>query len=403
LSILRFFDGAYLPSWPVLARSDGIEITTQAEVIADALMDGTSDVTIGPRQRSMLAAIIALAIEFKLPVVSLPWLLSVPSEVTTLASRSSVPSVRLGLGRFERERPDSIDGLIARLSTILRSSLKAVLSGDEPFDFTRCFIPGSITILDFGGAPLGALPAVRAMGSLAVSGVANAAFDPRRKLGSKTLLVLDEPQVFATSVSVASIQRLLETGRSFGAGALMLAHQGVPQLPQSLQLALGTNVVLRALGRSAEADAAAASEWLPVTRVVPRPAEPGTRSERTRFLSESEERRFRIAEIGRLPTRHFLVADRRIGAQPRVIRSAEYAPPEWDAIDPEIADAVRRGSNGVPRVELEARVHEIEETAAARFEESLRTEQRGGRKRGRVIETPDVVGRDDEGARGGVP
>ena len=328
-------------------------------------------------------------------LAALPWLLSAPSEVVSLAAQSSVPAIRLDLSRFEREPQGSIDGLLARLGTVLRvPSLKAVFSGSDPFPFLECCEPGHICIGSFGKSPFGARAAVMATGSLAVAGITNAVFDPRRVVRGKIAFVVDEPQVFATSVSLAAFERLITLGRSFGGAGITLTHQGATQLPQELQAILNTNVVMRCLGRSAEADAAAAGEWLPITRVVPRPRPPGGRaSGTTRFLSEGEERRFRIAEIGRLPPRHFLVADRRLAAQPRVIRSPDYDPPAWGDIDPRIANAVLRGANGVPRSELERRVQEIEAQAAARFEEVLRNDPGPGRRRGRSAPTPDVVGR----------
>jgi hypothetical protein len=226
------------------------------------------------------------------------------------------------------------------------------------------------------------------MGSLSITALANAAFDPRRKVEGTTMIVVDEPQALMTSVTLAQFERLITLGRSFGAGGLVIVHQGATQLPAELQTILNTNVPMRFLGRSSARDAAASSEWLPRTGRVPRRRDPGNRATGTAFLSEGEEERVRIAEIGRLPPRHFLVADRRADFGPRIIRAPEYNPPPWSAIDPAIADAVLRGTAGFPRAELEARVREIEEHAAARFD-SQRAEapQRAARR------TPDVVGR----------
>lgn len=404
---LRFFDRDYLPSWPILARAPGVPIASQADAFAEILNDVVADATVGPRQRSTLAAVVAVSLEFGLPLVALPFLLSSPKEVSELAARSSMPSVRLDLARFDREPQGSIDGIVARLGVILRSpSLKAIVSGTKPFDWSMCFEPGSVTTLDFGGADLGARAGVRAMGSLAISALANAAFDPRRIVKGTTLIVVDEPQTLITSVTLGQFERLVTLGRSFGAGGLVLLHQGATQLPIELQNILNTNVPLRVLGRSSERDASASSEWLPHTGRVPKPREPGARGHESAFLNEGQEERYRIMELGKLPPRFFLVSDRRAPFAPRVVRAPDHNPPPWSAIDPEIADAVRRGSSGVPRRELEERVRRIEEEAAAKLAGQVRAEEavrRGRRRGGAPPATPDVVGRSTgRGRQGGV-
>lgn len=404
LHTFRFFDAEFLPSWPLLFRIPGVAIESQADAVAEVLNDLVSDATIGPRQRATLAAVIALAIEFDVPLAALPWLLSAPPLVAELANRSTLLSVRLQLSRFEREAQGSIDGLIARLSTILRvPSLRAAVSGPTPFDFSRCFEPGSVTVFDFGRAELGARSAVRAMGSLAISALANAAFDPRRTVRGTTLIAVDEPQMLSTSVTLNQFERLITLGRSFGAGGLMLVHQGATQLPQDLQTILSTNVVLRIIGRSSARDAAASTEWLPRTGRIRRPRAVARRGSTSPFLAENEEERFWISEIGKLAERHFLVSDRRVDFAPRVIRARDYDPPAWTAIPRGIAELVRRGSQGIPRAELEEHVRAIEEAAAAELRASNdnNSERRGRRVR---VETPDVVGdRPRRPRRGEVP
>jgi hypothetical protein len=95
LRVLRFFDPTALPSWPILAPVPGIPIVTQADTVAETLMDAVPDATVGPRQKSALAAVLALAIEIGTPLPALPWLLSAPAEV---APRAHIP--RSGQARF---------------------------------------------------------------------------------------------------------------------------------------------------------------------------------------------------------------------------------------------------------------------------------------------------------------
>jgi len=332
----------------------------------------------------------------------LPWLLSVPSEIARMASQSSVPSVRLDLSRFEREPQGSIDGLIARLGTLLGvPSIKAVLSGTTAFEFRRCLEPGAITILSFEGE-VNARGTVRAVGSVALSALANAAFDPRRAVRGHTIVLVDEPQSICTPIGFAQMERLVTLGRSFGAGGVMFVHQGATQLPHELQLILATNIQLRALGRSARADASAAAEWLPRTGRVPRQKVQGEQRAGSRYLAEGQEDRFRVAEVGRLPARHFLISDRRADFAPRVVRSLDYDPPSWPQIDAVIAEAVRRGAAGVPRRELEARVNVIEAEAADWLAE-VQAREEPTRRRGRRLETPDAVTRAAGGKKGILP
>lgn len=404
LFTLRFFDSQYLPSWPLLHPMPGVRIASQADLVAEVLTDVAPDATVGPRQRAALSAILALAIERGIPAARLPWLLSAPGAVAAMASQSSIPSVRLDLSRFEREPQGSIDGLIARLGILLRvPTVKAVLSGTEPLDFGRCLEPGTVTVVSFDGNA-GARSTVRAVGSIVLSAIASAAFDSRRTVAGNTLIVLDEPQAFASTVSLGQMERLVTLGRSFGVGGLSFIHQGATQLPQELQTILNTNVPLRILGRSARADAQAAAEWLPTTGRVPRRRELGAdRMNRSRFLSEAEESRFRVSEVGRLPARHFLVSDRRTDFAPRIVRSETYDPPSWGKIDPAIAEAVKRGAVGVPRAELEARADDIEQSAAEWLDEVRESDApRRGRRR-RPPETPDVLTNEPKGRRGIVP
>jgi hypothetical protein len=337
----RFFDRAVLPSWPLLHRVDGVVIDAQASALADILCDVVGDATVGARQRALLTAVLAVAIEFRVPFVQLPWLLAQPEALLSLGARSSLPSIRLDLSRLARESQGSIDGLVARLGTLLRvPSLKAVLSGTRPFDFAQCFEPGAVSVFDFGGAELGAEAGVRAMGSLAITALVNAAFDPRRTVRGRTWIIVDEPQTLLTSITIGQFERLITLGRSFGAGGLVCIHQGATQLPTELQTVLNTNIPLRILGRSSERDAQASSEWLPRTGRLPRGRESGARGP-VGFLSPTEEERFRVNELGRLPPRNFLIADRRVPFAPRIVQAPAYDPPAWTALDAAVAERVR--------------------------------------------------------------
>mgnify|MGYP000909103086 CR=1 FL=1 len=76
----------------------------------------------------------------------------------------------------------------------------------------------------------------------------------------------------------------------------------------------------------------------------------------------------RVAELGRLPRQHFLVADRRESFQPRVVVAPSFAPPAWNTIAPALRTAVQRGRAGVLRTELQRQVRELEERLLRDFE-----------------------------------
>jgi hypothetical protein len=207
------------------------------------------------------------------------------------------------------------------------------------------------------------------------------------------MVIIDEPQAFLTNVSMNQLERLVTLGRSQGAGAVFFVHQGATQLPMELQTVLNTNIPMRIIGRSSERDAEAASEWLPRTGQVERPRQPGTRKAgEGKYLSEAQELRHRVNEIGHLPQRHFLVADRRVDFQPRIVVSEPYDPPSAAMLHAGVLAAVERGICGVPRAELDRRVQEIEDEADAQLQEQRRQEPPAGRRRGRSVETPNIVG-----------
>ena len=400
----RFFDKEFLPSWPILARSDNTSLLAQGDVIAETLMENATDATVGPRQRLVLSRLCSLAIEFAIPIVQLPWLLNDPTAVVSLAKRSTIPILRLDLSRYDRESQSSLDGLVVRLNILLVPALKAVLSGPTPFDVRRLFDPGTISIMSSYGAERAQRSSESASGSLFFSDVVNAALDPDRQSKGITVLIIDEPSAFLNNESLAQALRLLRLGRSFGAGGIHFVTQSELQLPAELRASLATNAPLRILGRCSETDAQAAQQWLRLTGNVPRSKNPGMRrAGGGQYMTDAQEMRHRVIELGRLPRRHFLVAVRGDQFAPPVIRSADFSPPRLDEVDPEIAQAVRRGVNGIPRAELEAHVRELEEEADARFQETLRTEAPRGRRRSRVLDTPDVVGREPDHMKGKVP
>lgn len=356
LRVIRPFDDSWLPSLPLLAGRANADPMTIGQTVAHTLSDVFADASVGARQRAMLAALLALAAEQNIPFVMLPWLLSDLEQIEALVPRASSAALRLELVRLPREGRASVDGLSARLNALLQvPSLRACLSGPTPVDLTSMFDPGSINVIDLSGAPLGARDAARAIGSLLISALSDAAFDPVRTVQGATWIVIDELAAFLTSISAEQLERLVVLGRSFRTSVL-LVHQSATQLPSELRSALDTNGAWRIIGRSAERDAQAAAEWF--TRMAA-PADRVTDAARSRWFTSM---------VGGLPSRGFVVSDRRAPYAPRRIESLTFDPPRWDHINATTRTFLRRGANGFPRVELEGRARELESRAEAAYE-----------------------------------
>ncbi len=404
LHVLRFFSPRHLPEWQVLRREPSAGLLTQAHGVAEAL-EGAS-AALGVRQESATTFLVALAIEQGLSLLELRALLYAgPKRLGELAERSSLAEARLYVrGRLIREKAQTLDGVIARLDALLRcESLKAACAGPGMFDCRRAYAPGAITILDFGGAPLGAEDAKRTLATVAMTRLAWAAFAPDRKVEGATAVFCDEIQEAGPGV-FPHVERIVTTGRSFGLG-LWSVHQGAHQLPAELRAVLDTNVRIRILGRSGEADARTATEWLPSTGRMPRPRLPGEPpGDSPRFLGHAEELRSRISELGSLPARHFLVAERMAPFLPRVIETPPFDPMAWARIPEQVREAVQRGAVGVPRSELEARARRIEDAAVTRLlaEERPRRPARAGAS-GDAEPLPNVVALHAARSRGRMP
>lgn len=365
LRVLRVFDEDWLPSMPLLHRPTGIDATTIGHTLANTLCDAFGDASVGARQRALLAALLSVAVEQDIPFVALPWLLADLGAVQVLASRASTASLRLELARLPREGQATIDGVSARLNTLLEvPALRGCLSGPVPVAWTSMFEPGSLTVVDLGGAPLGAREGARVIGSLVISALVDATFDPSRRIRGRTWIVVDEPSALLTSTSAAQLERLVTLGRSFRTSTL-LVHQSTGQLQADLRTTIDTNIAWRVLGRSSERDANNASEWF--TRMIP-PRDVESAAARDRWF---------VDMVGRLPERHFLVSDRRARFAPRRIEALPFNPPAWSSLSAATRDALRRGSGGFPRAELEGRAREFAARAEAAFV-ARQVEQRAG-------------------------
>lgn len=362
LLTVSFFASPFLVPWQVLATDGAVDPLTQAAGLAE-ILDAIIGRGLGARQESSLTLLLAAGIDARKNLIEVRHALDDRSRLAELFARSRLPEVRRFAPRIARESQSSLDGLGARIDLLTRStSAKALLAGSQALDLHPCFEPGAVTVVDVGGAPIGAEGPASALGAITLAYLTHAIFDSRRRVRGFTVIVTDEIQSAALSASnVHCLERILTLGRSFGV-SLISCHQSAAQLPSEIRTILSTNIAMRVIGTSGADDARLSAEYLPRTGRLQKPRLPGMPPpERPDFLSASEEERVRVAELGRLPRQHFLVADRREPFQPRVVVAPRFAPPAWSALDSGLRAAVLRGRAGRPREELTRQARDLEE------------------------------------------
>lgn len=395
LRILRPFAGDYLVPLQLLRRDHAVPAMTQAHAFAEVL-EQASEAPLGVRQDRALTFLCALGIEAGVTLPELRWRLSYDRKsLGDLAKRCTAPEVRLYFHQvFSTEEATSLEGIAARMDALLRvDALRAALSAEEMFRFNECCTPG-LTVVDLGNPPMGAEGAARALAALLLARMTWSAFAAERRPETRIVVVADELQQAITGAgsNAHHLDRILTTGRSAGI-ALWSFHQGTSQLPKEFAAALGQNVRFRLIGRSSSADAAASQEWLPVTGAMPRPRPPGAPPEpHARYATRTEELARRVADLGRLPPRRFLVGDRLANFRPRFVTAAAWNPPPWDRLPPDVSEAARRGTAGVPRAVLVGQAVQREEALAAELLAEGRTPSPRGRKRAATPDLPDIVG-----------
>ncbi|MEI7511912.1 MAG: hypothetical protein WCK01_00420 [Candidatus Uhrbacteria bacterium] len=404
LQIFRPF-GRRTRSFGLLSRIASVEPMTQAAVIVEALESLTrGGLQLGVRQDPALRALLALAISCGWSLVELRIALHEPMTIVEAAKGCPLPDVRIYFStRWAREPRSVLDGVASRLDLLLSTaSLKGVFSGAGPALDMKGALEGGVCIVDTSGAPLGAEGAARVLNAMAISTIGFAAFDPERRVSGTSLVVIDEVQVPAVVPSVAStLEALYSRGRSFGIAPLVI-HQAASQLPTDLRLLLDSTVNARIVGQGSRAEMTAAAHWLPSTSLLPRTRGPGARpSPELELLSEAEEQRERVRAVASLGPRSFLMAGRGLGAA-RIVRSADFDPPPWHALDPDVLAELEEAA-GVPVAEALARAREIEEAAAARILHNRPVASDRAREGsiGAIPDLPDALPRG--GRRGGVP
>lgn len=392
-------------SFGLLTRVASVEPMTHAAVIVEALESLTrGGMQLGVRQDPALRALLGLAISQNWSLIELRIALHEPLTIVEAAKACPLPDVQIYFQtRWAREPRSVLDGVASRLDLLLSTaSLKGVFSGAGPALDMKGALEGGVCIVDTSGAPLGAEGAARVLNALVIAAALGfAAFDPARRVSGSSLVVIDEVQVPAVVPSVAStLEALYSRGRSFGIAPLVI-HQAVSQLPSDLRLLLDSTVNARIVGQGSRAEMNDAAHWLPSTGLLPRTRGPGARpSPELELLSEAEEQRERVRAVAALGARSFFVADHGHGSA-RIVRSADFDPPQWSALDPEVVAELEEAA-GVPVEQALASARALEEAAAARILHN-RPAAPGRAREGSIGAIPDLPDARPRGRRGGVP
>lgn len=358
LLTMRFFRGdAYLPPWNLLSPMPGLSAATQAHALAEAL-EHALGMGLGTRQEYAFAMVLALGIERALTLPELALALADPDALAVHARRSRSQELRVYFEhRYPREAPATRDGLTTRANLLLSiDSIRAMVSARATIDWRERLLPGRVSVLDFGGAPFGADGARRAVSSLALQLVLAGVFSPGTREGF-CFIACDEVQDAITPATLRNLERILSTARSFQTGMLVV-HQALTQLPSPFLQLLSTNVRVRAIGRAGGEDARLSREWAPRSVALRRPV---TRvGERSEVLSHAEEERLFVAELGRLPRRRFLLADRTTPWGAQWITAPRIDIPTLSDLPSALRDRLERGAFGQPReaLQLPAQVEE---------------------------------------------
>lgn len=394
LLVARFAGGRFLVPWNIFACPPGVTFQSHGNTVAEVLAH-VLDVQLGHRQRPSLAKLIARMSRLDLPPNALRLLVDRPELIPVLGAPSEDPfEASYFSHRFAREAT-SLDGIGSLLDALLGldDALRGALVGPGTIDFRACLRPGSVSLFDFAGQG----SAGRALAGLTLHALLGASQSAARHVEGPVLIVIDEVQRAFTPSTAALLADALATARHARV-ALALVNQSLTNLPREFVHLASTNIRYRWLGRSGEADAAAAQEFLPRAGTVPRSRPPfSSPAERPEYLSRAEELAFRIAECGALPQGEFFLTERSAPFATRRFIAPRFDPPAWNSLPADLRNALERGAFGVPRTELIRRGRAFEDaflrSLTASAVDAGDTAPRSRRPRHAAPATPDAVTR----------
>lgn len=331
-----------------LAPVPGLAPEAQARLVGSVVAD-LADGGLGPRMRVILER---MALAFSAAGGSLAELRRALTDAAfraRVAARVPDPEMRRYLADELGDEPDaSVAALAARLhDLLLLPNVRAMLCAEGCVSGATLLEAG-VTIVDTGGAPQGMASVGRFLSALLYSRVTAAVFArPEANRDVPVVVVVDEAHEALKSAE-DDVERMLTQARWKGV-CCWLATQSVAQIPARLLPVVRTNAKWFAAFRPDPADLAHLDAFLPLTGRRPDPHRPD------RLMSEADERKALLRELGRLPDREAFLVDTSSGAAD-VMRTLNLpfarARAASDALPPAEAEAWRRGRAGVPFADL---------------------------------------------------
>lgn len=255
---------------------------------------------------------------------------------------------------FTKEPSASISSLKTRLEwCLLLPQLRAALCADHAVDGQQ-LLNGPVTLISTGGAPAGFAAASRMLGGLLFALLSAAIF--ARKIEEETHLVIfvvDEAhEVLKASGILDDFERVLTQARQRRV-ALWSITQCLSQLQHSSLIeSIKANISLHFAFRP---DSTEVRHLLPLARTSGTVVDPRRPDRR---LTPAEERELLTTQLGRLPPRHFALADY-VGGTLEVAKSLTIpfadAKERAQALPVELRTAFLRGRIGIPAAEMARR------------------------------------------------
>lgn len=277
----------------VTAPEAGVPRSVQALAIATSLEEAVAS-DLGVRMLRVFVWLTSAAIEFGRPLTDLVRWLRNPILFQELAQRSMDPELReYATASFPREQRATLEAIAARLDLLVfLPQLRQALEEPGCLDFGALYRAPGLTTFTVGGAPAGAEPAERLIGSLLTGMWTRSLLS--REIDDDAIPVVgifDEGQLAVRSRDVEHLSRTATLARA-RRGNLVFINQQVSQLDSGFARVLRTNTNLELAFRASPEDSASLAAVLPLT--LPGSDEASARRALTRTLSHLPNRTFAL-------------------------------------------------------------------------------------------------------------
>lgn len=355
-----FSDRALVPL-QILLPEEGTAPEVQAFEVTSALGRLAGD-AFGVLQENFAYHLVLLGITRRISLPELTALLGDPAALIAAAALSPHPEVRAFFSGRARLTAIALEGVRARLARLLRLPRTRLQLGASSCMSFRDDLASKLVIADFGRPPLGCEDIARFWSSIFTLRFARAAMARTAEEARRPVLVaIDEWQegLLGGRDAADQYERLLAMSRARGISLLLCSQSlaGAAKVSATLPKVVATNTNVQLLFRPSIEDARLMAHVLPITGRRRRPAPaPWEERARTPFMTASEEREARIAELAALPDRHFYLWLRRRAQSAVLVRARDLMMepasfrPAW------IADRLEVGTSAVPIEELEREV-----------------------------------------------